>query len=60
MATERIKEFKNEHVPKYYTGDEFVKPVYLSVHRSRCYTEVWQTVDMGSDEAKGSAKGRQG
>jgi benzylsuccinate synthase len=45
MPTERIQEINNAHVPKYFSGDEFVKPVYLSILRSRCYTKVWKETE---------------
>jgi benzylsuccinate synthase len=45
MVTERIKEIVNYHVPKYFSGDKFVKPVYLSILRTRIYTEVWKETE---------------
>lgn len=45
MSTERIQKMERNHVPKYFTGDEFVKPVYLSILRSRYYTESWKETE---------------
>ena len=45
MTTTRIQEINKAHVPKYYVGDEFVKPVYLSILRSRYYTESWKETE---------------
>jgi len=45
MPTARIKEMEKEHVPKYFTGDEFIKPVYLSILRSRYYTQSWKETE---------------
>ena len=45
MATARIQQMEEEHIPKYFSGDEFVKPVYLSIMRSRYYTESWKETE---------------
>ncbi len=45
MITERIKEIMDYHVPKYFSGDKFIKPVYLSILRTRIYTEVWKETE---------------
>jgi len=45
MATPRIQRMKKEHIPKYFTRDEFVKPVYLSILRSRYYTQSWKSTE---------------
>jgi len=59
MITERIKKFKEEHVPKYFTGDHFVKPVTLSILRTRVYTQVWKETEgepVGLRRAKAFAR----
>ncbi|MBI2906616.1 MAG: hypothetical protein HYX92_03050 [Chloroflexi bacterium] len=45
MPSPRIVEMKKEHVPKYYVGDDFSKPVRFSVLRSRYYTETWKETE---------------
>ena len=45
MVTERIREVSDYHVPKYFSGDHFIKPVYLSILRTRIYTEVWKETE---------------
>ncbi|MFC2065849.1 pyruvate formate lyase family protein [Chloroflexota bacterium] len=45
MPSPRIKQFEEEHVAKYFAGDKFIKPVYLSVLRSRYYTESWKETE---------------
>jgi len=45
MPSDRIKEMVKEHVPKYFTGDEFIKPIYLSPLRSRFYTQSWKETE---------------
>jgi len=45
MATARIKEIEEYHVPKYFSGDRFIKPLYLSILRTRIYTEVWKETE---------------
>lgn len=45
MPSERIREIVDYHVPKYFSGDHFVKPVYLSILRTRIYTELWKETE---------------
>jgi len=45
MLAERIKQMVEQHVPKYFAGDEFIKPIYLCVLRSRLYTESWKETE---------------
>jgi pyruvate-formate lyase len=45
MPTARIEKIKEMRVPKFFSGNEFVKPVYLSILRSRAYTEVWKETE---------------
>jgi len=45
MITTRIKKIDEEHVPKYCSGDDFVKPVFLSIFRTRAYTEVYKETE---------------
>ena len=45
MPTERVKEITGHHVPKYFSGDHFIKPVYLSILRTRIYTQVWKETE---------------
>jgi pyruvate formate-lyase/glycerol dehydratase family glycyl radical enzyme len=45
MPTARVQEIQKTHVPKYCSGDDFVKPVYLSILRTRAYTEVWKETE---------------
>ncbi len=39
MPTARIEEIERTHIPKYFSRGGFVKPVYLSILRSRAYTQ---------------------
>lgn len=57
--TEKIKKFKEQHVPKYFSGDSFVKPLYLSILRTRIYTQVWKETEgepIGIRRAKAFAR----
>lgn len=45
MTTTRIRELEAEHVPKYFTGEGYVKPVYLSPERTRHYTESYRETE---------------
>lgn len=45
MTTQTIQEIERTHIPKHFSGDGFVKPVRLSILRSRVYTEVWQETE---------------
>jgi pyruvate-formate lyase len=45
MLSPRIEKINDYHVPKYFSGDHFVKPVYLSILRTRIYTEVWKETE---------------
>ncbi|KYH32205.1 pyruvate formate lyase family protein [Neomoorella mulderi] len=43
--SERIARYKEEHVPKHFWKEGYVKPVYLSILRSRAYTKVWKETE---------------
>lgn len=45
MPSARIKKFMEIHVPKYFTKDSYVTPVYLSVLRSKVMTEVFKETE---------------
>ncbi len=45
MISERIKQFKENHVPKHFKSEGYVKGVYLSVERSRYFTESWKQTE---------------
>ena len=45
MPSEKIKRIEDYHVPKYFSGDHFVKPVYLSILRTRIYTQLWKETE---------------
>ncbi|MBI2908539.1 MAG: hypothetical protein HYX92_12915 [Chloroflexi bacterium] len=45
MPSARIQQMQKEHCPKYHVGDDFVKPVFLSVLRSRYYTQSWKATE---------------
>ena len=56
---ERIKKIKEEHIPKYFSGDRFVKPMHISILRTRVYTQVWKETEgepMGIRRAKAFAR----
>ncbi|MDH5364413.1 MAG: hypothetical protein OEW82_04510, partial [Dehalococcoidia bacterium] len=59
MPTARIKEIEEYHVPKYFSGDKFIKPLYLSILRTRIYTQVWKETEgepVGIRRAKAFAR----
>ncbi|MBA7502804.1 Benzylsuccinate synthase alpha subunit [subsurface metagenome] len=59
MPTTRIKEIQGYHVPKYFSGDKFIKPLYLSILRTRIYTQVWKETEgelVGIRRAKAFAR----
>jgi len=41
-ASQRLINFKKKHVNKNFKESGYVHPVYLSILRSRVYTEVWK------------------
>ena len=45
MLSERIKSFQKNHIPKHFKSQGYVKGVYLSIERSRYFTESWKTTD---------------
>ena len=48
IVTPRIKEIDAKHVPKYVTGEEgekHVMPIYISILRTRCYTESYKETE---------------
>jgi benzylsuccinate synthase len=45
MVSATVKEIMDYHVPKYFSGDKFIKPVYLSILRTRIYTQVWMETE---------------
>lgn len=44
-VTERVLALKENHVPKHFSKEGYVKPVYLSILRSRCVTKVWKETE---------------
>jgi len=45
MLTERIQRLKDTHVPKFFESTGFVSPLYLSILRTRYYTESWKETE---------------
>ena len=45
MLSERIKLFKENHVPKHFKSEGYVKGIYLSIERSRYFTESWKETE---------------
>ncbi len=45
MLTERIRSFKENHVPKHFKSEGYVKGIYLSIERSRYFTESWRETE---------------
>lgn len=45
MPSPRIKKFMEVRVPKHFTKDSYVSPVYLSILRSRAMTEVFKATE---------------
>ncbi|UCG67030.1 MAG: hypothetical protein JSW12_08600 [Deltaproteobacteria bacterium] len=45
MLSKRIESFKENHVPKHFKSMGYVKGVYLSIERSRYFTESWKTTE---------------
>ncbi len=45
MLSERIKDFEKNHVPKHFKSEGYVKGVYLSIERSRYFTESWKQTE---------------
>lgn len=45
MLSKRIEAFKEKHVPKHFKSEGYVKGVYLSIERSRHYTEIWKQTE---------------
>ena len=45
MLSDRIKAFRDNHVPKHFKSMEYVKGVFLSIERSRYFTESWKTTE---------------
>lgn len=45
MPSERIKKFMEVRVPKTFSKEGYVKPVYLSILRSRAMTEVYRATE---------------
>jgi len=59
MVTARVQTLADSHVPKYFSGDKFIKPVYLSILRTRIYTQVWKETEgepIGIRRAKAFAR----
>lgn len=44
-VSERVLRFKEERVPKYFVKAGYVKPVYLSIYRSRAMTKSWMETE---------------
>lgn len=45
MPSERVKAFMDAHVPKHFSKEGYVKPVYLSILRSRYITKTWRETE---------------
>ncbi len=45
MLSERIKAFKEKHVPKHFKSEGYVKGAFLSIERSRYFTESWKETE---------------
>ena len=45
MLSERIKSFQKNHIVKHFKSQGYVKGVYLSIERSRYFTESWKTTE---------------
>lgn len=45
MISERIKLFKEKHVPKHFKSEGYVKGIYLTIERSRYFTESWKETE---------------
>jgi benzylsuccinate synthase len=45
MPTARVQRIVDNHVPKYFSGEGFIKPVRLSILRTRIYTQVWKETE---------------
>lgn len=45
MLSERIKRLKENHVPKFFKSEEYVSPLYLSINRTRHFTESWKETE---------------
>lgn len=43
--SERVLDYKESHVPKHFWKEGYVKPIYLSVLRSRVMTKVWKETE---------------
>jgi formate C-acetyltransferase len=45
MLSRRIKSFKKKHVPKHFKSEGYVKGIYLTIERSRYFTESWRETE---------------
>jgi len=45
MLTERIQRLKENHVPKFFKSGDYVSPLYLSINRTRYFTESWEKTE---------------
>jgi benzylsuccinate synthase len=45
MLSKRIEAFKEKHVVKHFKSEGYVAGVYLSIERSRHYTEIWKQTE---------------
>ena len=45
MLSERIQKFKENHVPKHFKSEGYVKGIYVTIERSRHYTESWKQTE---------------
>jgi len=45
MLSERIKAFQEKHFPKHFKSDGYVKGIYLTIERTRYFTESWKETE---------------
>jgi len=45
MLSERIQRLKDNHVPKFFKSADYISPIYLSINRTRYFTESWKKTE---------------
>jgi len=45
MLSERVQRLKDNHVPKFFKSGDYVSPLYLSINRTRHFTESWKNTE---------------
>jgi len=45
MLSERIQRLKDDHVPKFFKSSDYVSHLYLSINRTRHFTESWKSTE---------------